>query len=118
MVVPAAGGVDEAGRVCRPDPVGDLELGVVAGDLAPALVIDNPSDDASVTLVLVDHDTELALPLVLLVGVRLAAAKKHAGHVLDDKETKLVTGVVEEIGLDLDLLRLLALRFTKAAELW
>lgn len=41
MVEPARRRIDESGGIQRPDEIGQLELRLVVGDLAPAFVIDN-----------------------------------------------------------------------------
>lgn len=52
---------------------------------------------------LVDQDVELALKLCLLRGVGERHTRGHGRHVLDDHEAERVGGVVEQVGLDLDL---------------
>jgi len=66
MIVPTRNRVDEPGRVELADAVGQRKLGMVIGPLSPALVVDNPGDDGWVALVLIDHNLELALKLLLL----------------------------------------------------
>lgn len=52
---------------------------------------------------LVNEDFELSLKLGLLGGVRLPVAVNHGRHVLNDKQTHLVAGLVKQSWLDLDL---------------
>lgn len=60
-----------------------------------------PREDARVALELVNHELELASKLLLLCRVGLA--QRHRRHVLDDQESELVGGTVEEARLDFDL---------------
>lgn len=109
MIEPASDRIDQSCRVKRTDGVSDMELGVVAVvvDLAPALVVDHPSDNTGVVLELLHHDAELALKLGLLNGcgkvIRLTSCWAHGGHVLDDEKAEFVAGMVVELGLDFDL---------------
>jgi hypothetical protein len=52
--------------------------------------------------VLIDHNFQLALELGTLLLIGLPGGPQ-AWHVLDDEETKAVTGLVEQIGLNFDL---------------
>jgi len=63
----------------------------------------HPGVDAGVVLVLLNHDSQLALPFLLLLGIG-QSVRRHGNHVLDKQDTELVTGAVEEIRLDLDVL--------------
>ena len=104
LVGPAAGVVDQAGRVVRLRPGGDA-LGVV---LAPALVERHPHHDRGMG----DQGVHDGLPFALELGVpgrqgfgrvRIALVE-GARHVLPDEEAQLVAPVVEPVGLDLDVL--------------
>lgn len=106
VIEPASYRIDQSRRVNRANGIGDVELGIIAAVtyLAPALVVDHPGDDAWVVLELLYHDAELPLELGLLDGcghiVRLAGGGAHGGHVLDDEQTELVTGMVVELGFN------------------
>lgn len=60
-----------------------------------------PREDTRVALELVNHELQLACKLLLLSRVGLPL--RHRRHVLDDQESELVGGAVEEAGLDFDL---------------
>lgn len=52
----------------------------------------------------IDEDLELSLEFVLLFRCgRALAIRGHARHVLDDHQADLVTSLVEQVGLNLDL---------------
>ena len=105
VVVPAGYRADEAGGVELADALGQSELGMGVGDLAPAFVVEDPREDARVALVLVDHGLELPLELGLLgVGGPGVGRDAHRRHVLHDEEAELVAGLVEEVWFDLDML--------------
>lgn len=96
--------------------VGEGEFGIFAfGDLAPALVVDDPGDDAGIAAVLADEYFKLALEFLLLLGVwedgfngavvECAALRgSERGHVLDQHQAELVAGLVEQGGFYFDLI--------------
>ena len=118
MVVPSRHGVDQTGWVKVSDSLCEAVFGFAVVELAPAFVVDYlacvrmgrlfilvveayPREDARVALELVDHELQLAAKLLLLCRVGLPL--RHRRHVLDDEESELVGGAVEEAGFDFDL---------------
>lgn len=83
VVVPTSRSVDKPCRVKRLDAVREVELWVVVCDLAPSLVVDDPSVNAGVVLVLLDENVELAFPVSLLLCIW--CSKRHRRHVLDEQ---------------------------------
>lgn len=63
-----------------------------------------PGHDGRVAQVLVDHDVELALKLLLLLGIGERHTGRDSRHVLDDHEPQGVSSIVEQVWLDFDLL--------------
>lgn len=63
-----------------------------------------PGRDTRETLELVYHQLKLAseLNLLLFIG-QLALQRPQGGHILDNKETELIAGAVEQFGLNFDL---------------
>lgn len=115
VVEPAARCVDESGWIQGVHQVGQCEFRVLSvADLSPAFVVDDPSDDAGVAAVLADEEFELSLELLLLFGVGedidygaivecFGLAWPKRWHVLDEHETELIAGLIEQSWLHFDL---------------
>lgn len=115
MVKPATGRINQSGRVQRVYKVGQFKLGIFSVvDLAPAFIVDDPSNDAGVASVLADKHFELALELLLLFGIgknvdyravfeSLSLGWSEGWHILDEHEPQLITGLVEQGWFDFDL---------------
>src|SRR5262249_14967741 len=105
-VIPAAGTIDQPARVPLLRPARQPR-GVV---LAPALVENDPHDDAGVVVPPVEHPSqlELELPGRLRRAGNLALAEADAfvaaGHVLPDQEAQLIAPVIPAFRFDLDVL--------------
>ena len=116
MVEPSAGGIYEPCWIQGVHEISECEFGVFAiGDLAPACVVDDPGDDARIAAVLANEQFELALEFLLLFGVGkngldgaviecATLGRSKRGHVLDEHQTKLVTGLVEQGSFYFDLI--------------
>ena len=123
MVVPAAGAINEPGRVKLPHAISKSKFGIAINKLAPAFIIDNlryelvfagrkkkhkvrfkthPSPDTGVALQLVDEEVKLAGKFRLLLGVGHFGDRQRR-HVLDNKQAHLVACLVKQGRLNFDL---------------
>jgi hypothetical protein len=115
MVEPATRSVHQSRGVQRLDDISKGELRILAVDnLTPAFVVDDPSNNTRVAAMLGDHELQLALEFLLLLGIgedgfhraviespRLGRSQRR--HVLDQHQAELVAGLIEQCGLDFDL---------------
>lgn len=104
MIVPSGNRVDKSRLIQVTDNLGKYLLRIWwAAQLSPSLIVNDPLNNRSVALVLVDEGFELTLKLLLLCTVRLGW-RRQAWHVLDNHQTNFIAGLVKQSRLDLDLL--------------
>ena len=131
MIVPSACTVNESCWIKLPDSVGESKLGVSCNHLTPSLVINHlillvseirtvwigssyPCDNTRKALVLIDKNIKLAIKFRLLIGIGqnslrgaiwkvVILQRSKSWHILNHKETHLVTSLVEQLSFNFDL---------------
>src|SRR5262249_33636925 len=105
-IVPAARAIDQPARIILLDQAGETR-GV---ELAPALVEDDPHDDARMVVQPVEHAPQFELELPGRFGgagdlpLTGRYASIAAGHVLPDQEPQLIAPVIPALRLHFDML--------------
>lgn len=104
VVVPSGDRVDKSRLIQVANGLGEHLFRVWwATQLSPSLVVNDPLNNGSVTLVLIDEDFKLALELLLLLTAWLRR-RGQTGHVLDYHQADFITGLIEKSRLDFDLI--------------